>query len=220
MMEEKHITVARKARYFVHGTPTQEVKYVWFALHGYGQLASRFLRHFEHFDPEEHLVIAPEGLHRFYNKGTGGHVGASWMTKEDRITDIEDYIRYLDQLYEEIVPKTDTTKVKVIVLGFSQGAATATRWAALGHSWLDELVLWAGVFPPDVPPIWNHERMQELQLTLACGTNDEYIAPNKWEEQLDALKEQGFSFETIQYEGRHRLQKEALDELKSAILQR
>src|SRR5690554_3872961 len=42
-------------------------------------------------------------MHRFYRKGTQGRVGASWMTKEARLDDIEDNHKYLDKLAEHLL---------------------------------------------------------------------------------------------------------------------
>ena len=44
------------------------------------------------------LVVAPEGMHRFYLQGSSGRVGASWMTKEAREDDIADNLRWLQEL--------------------------------------------------------------------------------------------------------------------------
>ena len=70
MAEEKHLVIPKTARYFLHGTPSEKTKEIWFIIHGYGQLAQYFIRHFSHFDPETTLVAAPEGLSRFYLEGT------------------------------------------------------------------------------------------------------------------------------------------------------
>ncbi|MFY7923741.1 MAG: esterase, partial [Gemmatimonas sp.] len=55
----------RTARYSVLGTEPAEAQRVWFVLHGYGQLAPRFLRHFAGAVPPDTCVVAPEGLSRF-----------------------------------------------------------------------------------------------------------------------------------------------------------
>src|SRR5262245_49795552 len=91
--EEHHLTTTRTARYFTTGAPLAETQAVWFVLHGYGQLAVRFLRHFEGAVPSHTMVVAPEGLSRFYlempraDRGHLARTGAAWMTKEDRLAD-------------------------------------------------------------------------------------------------------------------------------------
>src|SRR5512144_1837643 len=126
-VQEHHFTTSRSARYYTLGPAAAAAREVWFLLHGYGQLAGRFLIAFQALDDGSRCLIAPEALSRFYlGEATGRHdkVGASWMTREDRLTDIADYVRYLDGLYGDLVSgRRDGGGVTV--LGFSQGTATA-----------------------------------------------------------------------------------------------
>ena len=127
-MQENHIKVAKTARYFQLGEVGSEIREVWFVCHGYGQNADHFLKHFEFLDNGARLIIAPEGLSRFYLNGFSGRIGASWMTRVDRLNDIKDYVLFLDAIYQQIFEKLDRSSVKVSALGFSQGTATASRW--------------------------------------------------------------------------------------------
>ena len=54
-MKEYRLSVTRSARYFTTGRAEREV---WFVLHGYGQLAARFLSHFESIDDGTRGVTA------------------------------------------------------------------------------------------------------------------------------------------------------------------
>ena len=119
---EHRLSVPRSARCFSQGG--EAAVEGWVVLHGYGQLASRFLRSLESLATPSRLVVAPEGLSRFYLDAGGGKVGASWMTKEDRVREIEDYLAYLDLVRATLMPPVPLT-----ILGFSQGVATAARWA-------------------------------------------------------------------------------------------
>src|SRR5919204_6031656 len=124
-MEERFLSTLRTARYFILGSP-RRAQELWFVCHGYGQLAARFLERFRVLESEDRCVVAPEGLSRFYltEDPTERRVGASWMTREDRLHEIDDYVRYLDALYREIAPQHS----RVTALGFSQGTATVCRW--------------------------------------------------------------------------------------------
>ena len=95
-----------------------QAKTVLYVLHGYGQLVKFFIQKFKNLN-QEILIVAPEGMHRFYKKGNSGRVGASWMTKEARETDISDNMIYLNALDIEVARKYPITKR--ILLGFSQG---------------------------------------------------------------------------------------------------
>src|SRR2546425_7420836 len=92
-MQEHHLPVTRTARYFTLGESSPGVGEVWFVCHGYGQLAGRFLRHFEPLADGTRLVVAPEALSRFYLEDTTvpakeRKVGATWMTRENRLSEI------------------------------------------------------------------------------------------------------------------------------------
>jgi dienelactone hydrolase len=84
-------------------------------------------------------VVAPEALSRFYvdrgepAAGTPARVGATWMTREDREAEIADYVRYLDRALDAAAGRPGAAAPALGVLGFSQGAATACRWAAHRH---------------------------------------------------------------------------------------
>ena len=55
---------------------------------------------------------------------------SSWMSKLDREDDIKDSLRYLNQLFTDVTKGIDLSKVEIQFLGFSQGAATMSRWLA------------------------------------------------------------------------------------------
>lgn len=197
---QHYITIPYKARYFTHGTISNNTRNIWFICHGYGQLAEYFIKKFHVLNPEENFVIVPEGLHRFYLNGHSGRVGASWMTKEDRLTDIENYIHYLDNIYNATIKNT---KAKIILLGFSQGAATASRWAAMGNSKIDKLILWAGVFPPDLPFEICLSKINNLEPLLVMGNNDEFISEDELNEKTRWLNEQKINYQILKFKGKH-----------------
>lgn len=125
--KEKSIKTLRTARYYQLGELNAETSRIWIVVHGYGQLASYFIQHFKPFVDANTCVIAPEGLSRFYLDGKWDRVGATWMTKEDRLNEIEDYVRFLDSVLDSAL--VDVVKTpEIVLLGFSQGTATVWRW--------------------------------------------------------------------------------------------
>src|SRR5882762_5598050 len=118
------------ARYFTLGDPAH-AEQMWFACHGYGQLAARFLEKLRVLDDGRRYLVAPEGLSRFYlsESPTERRVGASWMTREDRLAEIDDYVRYLDAVYADVFGSLARAQVTLHALGYSQGASTVSRWA-------------------------------------------------------------------------------------------
>ncbi|MBC7923946.1 MAG: phospholipase, partial [Ferruginibacter sp.] len=125
-METHQLTVRRTARYATLGQLNADTRQVWFVLHGYGQLAEYFIRRFDVLDDGHTYVVAPEALSRFYLQGMGegsGRVGATWMTREDRLNEIDDYLHYLRTLHQTLVGEGGRWRTGL--LGFSQGTATA-----------------------------------------------------------------------------------------------
>lgn len=213
--QERHLTVTRSARYYTLGTPGEATREVWFALHGYGQLARYFIRPFRTLDDGSRFVIAPEALSRFYLEGAGPdrRVGATWMTREDRLADINDYIAYLDALYAQVFDGLDRGRTSVHVLAFSQGTATACRWLAEGTASADRLILWGGAVPHDFSFEQHRARLNALRLTLVAGTEDEYATPERVRKEEARLRQEAIAFQSVAFEGGHRLDADVLREL-------
>ncbi len=201
-----HLRVERTARYFTLGAENADVRAIWFVLHGYGQLAGRFVRFFADVATAGALVVAPEALNRFYLTSPENvpardrPVGATWMTREDRESEISDYVEYLDALYDEI---TSTRPVPVTALGFSQGAATATRWLINGRSRLEHLVLWGGTMPPETDFARSAARLRDTRITLVAGTRDQYISDEVVAAERTRLETAGVACEVIRFDGGH-----------------
>jgi len=215
MIHEHQIVVPRTARYYTLGAAAP-LEQLWLVCHGYGQLASRFITYFGTLGAEHRLVVAPEALSRFYLDETSGgthaeaRVGASWMTREGRLSEIDDQARYLDALYAHIVGALPGAPGALIVLGFSQGAATAARWAVRSDVAVHRLILWGGLLPPDLDPGAHRDRLTRMQLTLVTGDRDEYIPPRTAAAEQERLERAGVPVERIAFEGGHRLDKEVL----------
>ena len=205
-MQEHHFSTSRSARYYTLGSPAQATD-LWFVCHGYGQLASRFLERFRPIEAERRCIVAPEGLSRFYltESPTERRVGASWMTREDRLHEIDDYVRYLDGVYGKVV----TRDARVTALGFSQGTATVCRWAAQGSARIDRLIVWGGEVPPDL----DLKRLRVPSLTLVYGTRDEFFTPKIIAATESRLREHGIGYELVPFEGAHEIDEATLRRL-------
>lgn len=205
-----HLSVQRTARIATLGDPAS-ASVVWVALHGYGQLAADFLQPFGSTVGAGRCVVAPEGLSRFYVDGNHERVGASWMTREDRETEIEDYVSYLDATIEALPLNPDS--VSICVLGFSQGAATASRWALLGDTDIARLVLWGGTLAHDLDLAEHAPTLRQMDLIVVGGTDDPYISSNDRNQFLERLDDNGISARTYTFDGGHRLHRPTLETL-------
>lgn len=205
------ISSSKTYRYFTHGSP-EKAEHLVFVLHGYGQLAEFFIRKFHHLS-DNYFIVAPEGMHRFYLTGTSGRVGASWMTREERETDIQDNIHWLDQLDQEINSKYSFKKKHLV--GFSQGGATAVRWQYLGNFHADQLVIWASIFPPDLELVNEIQNSPKSQNYFVVGNEDEFYSKEQQQELLTFYTSKGFNSTT--YEGKHDIEPQTLKKIVEGL---
>lgn len=213
-VQDHRLQVPRTARYCQLGE-LSTARQLWLVCHGYGQLAPYFIRHFRLAAEQVPgtVVVAPEGLSRFYLQGNGGRVGATWMTSEDRLTEIEDFSRYLDVLLGQLLPACPPD-VQVTVLGFSQGATTVSRWLLRGSFTPAHLILWAGAFPEDVDPAAAAALLTRLpHLTVVCGDADNYLSEARVNAQLELLRRHGARPEMRWFAGKHELKPPLLCQL-------
>lgn len=201
-----------EAHYFLSNEPTFEEQEIWLILHGYGQLAEFFVRKFKTVFAPERLFIAPEGTNYNYLEGFQGRVGANWMTKHERETAIANNHRFLDTLLDSFLEKYQH-KPTIHVLGFSQGAATATRWASHWEGKIDTLVLWAGGFAVDMNLDVAKEAFSETELILVLGDHDEMISQDIILKQEDLISELGRPIQRFIYPGGHDLDATLLEKI-------
>ena len=217
MMIKKAINTAKSGRFFLSQQPHKKITQVWVVCHGYGQLANYFLKWFEPVFNDSTLIIAPEGLHRFYLSGFSGKVGASWMTKEDRETDIIDYITFMDNVINSI--KGEINKdYHLHALGFSQGVATITRWICNTNHQIDSISLWAGEMPKDLNYKSCKSKLNALNPKLFIGENDQFYSKLAVKKELSFLKENQLSYSYIEFDGKHKIEPEPLQILAKSIL--
>jgi predicted esterase len=218
--EQRHLKVPKSARYATMGSFDAALTEVWFVCHGQGQLAARFLSRFLPLERADRLFIAPEALSRYYLSApvAGPHppgtpIGATWMTAEDRECEIEDYVSYLDLLHDEVFAAVDRSKVKLWVLGFSQGVATVARWVVRGRVEPDRVVFCAGALPPEVTAGDAARITMRSPLTIAIGNSDEFANAELLASQEARLEELGVEHQVIRFDGGHEITPEVLTRL-------
>ena len=211
------IHVRRTARYYTIGPTHGFPRELWVVVHGYGQLARRFIESFTPLDDGTRLVMAPEALSRFYldpiaerRTHAEPRVGATWMTREDREAEIADYLAYLEQLTWETRRHLAGAGPRIVVLGFSQGTATVCRWLASSELRADQLVLWAGGIPPELDVAKWSARLHGASLTLVAGESDEMVPASAVVTEGERLSAAGVAFTLRRHAGGHRIEAEAL----------
>jgi predicted esterase len=220
---ERHLEVSRTARYALAdgGAPLREL---WIVLHGYRQLASRFLRRFTSLATGGRWIVAPEALNRFYlddrpgRHGPGSPVGATWMTREDREHEIADYVAYLDRLHAHLAASAPAAP-PVGVLGFSQGVHTAARWVAAGAVRPARVVLWGSYLPEDLDPVRATARLGGTDLVFVRGRSDHHRRADLEAEHLARVRDLGLHPRIVDHEGGHALDEALLADLLAPPLQ-
>jgi predicted esterase len=205
------IRAEKTGHYFTHGSLTGSTSYVWVCLHGYGQLAKYFIQRFEFLDPKKHFVIAPEGLNRFYFEGVNGRPVANWMTREDRLDEIADFVVFLNLLRD----KTGWDKypdTKVIYLGFSQGATSLLRWLRDEGPRVDYLLMWAGGLPDDISFEHRKPYFTNMSSHYFVGDKDPYFNPNILTESKPLFDAIGLTPKLHYFPGTHTVDESALKE--------
>lgn len=204
----------RTARYAIMGAEPAQAGRIWFALHGYGMLASRFVRAFAGAIPADTCVIAPEALSRFYlesPRADGGHqqrIGATWLTRESRDTEIADAHRWLDAVHDEVVAESAAARGRApltAVLGFSQGVATAMRWIASGGVAPRQFVAWAGGLAHDVDRAAFTKRMREAEMLVVAGTRDPFATEAARAAMAGEIAALAVSHRVLSFDGAHHL---------------
>ena len=216
---EVPIVTPRSARFYVLGGDDEGVApaELWIVLHGYGQLAGRFIRHFVGIASRDRMIVAPEALNRFYVATVGdvrshaeARVGATWMTREDREREIEDQQAYLDAVLAAThVTSSDDTRL--VVLGFSQGVATAVRWVTRSHVDAAHVIAWAGALPAELDR--DAARTLAGRLTMVAGRADGLTPPERAEAERERLAALGLDAPLVWFDGAHAMDAATLSRL-------
>ena len=213
-MTEHHLTVQRTARYYTIGKLTDQTTHIWFCLHGFGQLASFFSKKFTDLDDGKTLIVIPEGLSRLYLNGDYKRIGASWLTREDKQHEINDFLAYLNSLYDSLLNGRDAHSLQVTLLGFSQGAATACRWLNAGYIRADRLILWAGFFSNGISDVIDPAKIADVETHYVYGRQDEFF---ELIGDVDAYKARLLTevpnLKITAFEGGHRVEPDVLKQL-------
>lgn len=197
------IPTTKTASVSLLGNPETATNF-WLVLHGYGQLAEDFQKHFENWNLDKHYFVLPNALNHFYLKSGKGDVGASWMTKYEREKDIIDNNSYLNKVYEQfILPYTKKDQQHFFVVGFSQGAATLIRWLAMQNIRAEKIILWGAVFPPDMEQEKFLVNLKQTEWWYFIGTEDEFISNEEKEKQKQFFQLHKFNIHWIEYKGKH-----------------
>ncbi|MEM1136718.1 MAG: hypothetical protein AAGI07_12850, partial [Bacteroidota bacterium] len=200
---EKSLNIPFQTHYHTMGNLTEKTKFVWIACHGYGQLAKHFMRRFDVLNPNENYVIIPQGLSRFYLTDDYSHVGASWMTKEHRNTDILNQQHYLSAVFDSELQNFKLQDLNINLFGFSQGVATVWRWATAKKIAFHKLIMWAGEFPREFKAEDLAFVPDTAKIYAVIGKQDQYYQSDRFEALATKMEKLCKRPKTILFEGKH-----------------
>lgn len=206
----------KTARYSTYGKLSKSTKYFWFALHGSKMTCEQMLYKFAAFDPNKHFVLAPEALNRFYADGFGGDVVASWMTKRDRLSEIEDFSNYLSGLYKKYAERLTEDCTKSI-LAFSQGGTSMYRWLHARNVDADFLFPYSCWIPEDIDLKESKTDLNLLTTKYTYGLDDQFLTPELISKVKTVIKKNKLDLEILPYDGDHRVSKKQLQVLFNEI---
>lgn len=208
---EKQITYTASASYSCLNQLTEETKNVWLVFHGIGYLSRYFLKYFNELPLEENYIIAPQAPSKYYLNNQYKHVGASWLTKENTVTETDNLLAYINEVYKaENIP----SHCNLIVFGFSQGVSIATRWIAKNKINCSQLVLYAGGIPNELTSAQFDFLENKTSVSVIMGDKDQYLT----EERLKAEKKKIETLfkgkaKQIIFDGGHEVKKEIINQL-------
>ena len=173
MFNKHSISFEFSSSYITYNQLTDKTENIWIVFHGYGQLSKYFIRRFDVLDGDKNYIIAPQGLSKFYVDEDYKNVGASWLTKEDRGSDLLNQQKYLIKLMDELKLKIDFSKIKINLFGFSQGVSALTRLLMNYNMKVNNIIIWAGWVPDEFFNI-NKDVLKDTNLFFVVGNKDKY----------------------------------------------
>jgi predicted esterase len=205
---ERQVSYSTDNTYATLNSLCDTTRNIWIVFHGIGYLSRFFLRYFDELPAKEHYLIAPQAPSKYYLGTAYRHVGASWLTRENTRTEIENVLRYLDAVYraEDLPPDR-----KLVIFGFSQGVSIATRWMASRKIPCDSLILFAGSVPEELTPADFDYLNPETMILSVAGNRDEFLKGERREKENEKLKSLfPGKVKHLGFEGGHELKKELI----------
>jgi len=194
---ERNIETKIHGRYLVEAPGRGAPMLVGF--HGYAEPAdAEFARLRSIEGADQWLLVAVQGLHRFY-RGRSRDVVASWMTTQDRELAIAENISYTSAVVDDVAKEWAAAQT-LVLSGFSQGVAMAWRCATHLARPIHGVIALGG----DIPPELDTTCLSRVPFVLlGRGTRDEWYTPDKLAQDQERLRQAGVNREIVTFDGGH-----------------
>jgi predicted esterase len=194
---ECSIEVTTHGRYLISGTGSAKPLLVGF--HGYAESAEIELDRLRSIlGSERWLILAIQGLHRFYRRRTN-EVVASWMTKQNREFAIKDNSAYVTKVINTVSAEYSSYG-PLVLSGFSQGVGMAFRAAAAVDRPVSGVIALGGDVPPELGPAALSRISAVL---LGSGSMDEFYTREKAVSDEQRLRAAGVNLQVFSFDGGH-----------------
>lgn len=198
-MSERTVAVGTHGRYLIEPPSVAGPAPLLVGFHGYGEGADVQLERMRRIPGSDRwLLVAIQGLHRFYQRRTN-EVVASWMTRQDRDLAIADNLAYIAAVLEAVA-REHPDAPRFVLTGFSQGVAMMFRAASAAPRPVDGVIAVGG----DVPPEIGDADLSRVSRALVCrGTRDEWYTEAIVERDLRRLREATVTVRSLEFAGGH-----------------
>jgi predicted esterase len=194
---ERTIPAGTHGRFLIEPAATRSAAPMLIGFHGYAEPAETQLERMRAIPgADQWLLVAVQGLHRFYQRRTNAVV-ASWMTRQNRELAIADNLAYVAGVIDAVAHDWPRAP-RVVLAGFSQGVAMMYRVAAARP--VDGVISVGG----DIPPELDATALSRVPSALVCrGARDEWYTAEKFGEDLRRLTEAGVAVRAVPFDSGH-----------------
>jgi predicted esterase len=212
-MIERTLQAAVHGRYLVE--PAAAPAGLLIGFHGYAEAAEAALARMQSIpSADEWLLVAIQGLHRFY-RGRSRDVVASWMTRQDRELAIADNLRYVEGVVEHVTREWRVSG-PIVFTAFSQGVAMAYRAACRSSGAVAGVISLGGDVPPELDPAGLSRIPAAL---VGRGARDDWYTVEKLAADVSRLEAAGVVVARVTIDAGHDWTKE-FDAAAAAFLNR
>jgi predicted esterase len=196
---EHSIVVSVHGRYLVEPPRQAGPAPMLIGFHGYAEPAEAQLERMRAIPgSEQWLIVAPQGLHRFYLRRSQ-QVVASWMTRQNRDELMDDNRRFV-QAVVEAVRQEGHPASPIVAAGFSQGVAMAFRAACTAGFPAAGVIACGGDIPPEID---RQSLRAARRVLIARGVRDEWYTAAKLTNDESRLTSAGVSVQALTLDAGH-----------------
>ena len=182
-------------------------------LHGYGSDPETFTALWERFDNPQFIYAVPQAPYPYLRGNEQGYSWSAPLPDEDPASELsklqsEEYVANLVRHLKKEYRVGD-----VYLFGFSQGCGMTYTTGVKNHELFKGLICFGGWFSED----WlvkkagiDLKKMNDLRIFIAHGSKDTLVKFEEGEKARDILKEHGYDVTFHEFDGAHRVPKEAL----------